>query len=447
MTRTIFAPATAAGRSAVAVVRVSGPATRDVVATLAGKVPSPRQAGLRRLRHDGVELDEALVLFFQGPASYTGEDCAEFHVHGGRAVVEAVLEALTALGLRLAEPGEFTRRAFENGKLDLAQAEGVADLIDAETDGQRRQALGQIGGALSQRYERWRDLLVHALAMLEAAVDFPDEDLPEEVAARARPGLEVLKAEIDAALADASRGRRVRDGYRIALVGAPNAGKSTLLNGLVQREAAIVTDIAGTTRDIIEVPLVLSGYRVLLADTAGLRVTGDAIEAEGVRRARAWAAEADLRIWVVDGLHVKQPGREGEDLLVPGDWVAINKLDIADREAVSEAEDFFAEQGLTVERLTARSADAVDALRARLSAHVVSALSGSEFPAATRLRHAERLGEARGYLDRALSDVGLAVELAAEDVRLAARALSKITGRIDAEDVLDRVFSSFCIGK
>ncbi|MDI1364131.1 MAG: tRNA uridine-5-carboxymethylaminomethyl(34) synthesis GTPase MnmE [bacterium] len=447
MTRTIFAPATAAGRSAVAVVRVSGPATREVVATLAGKVPPPRQAGLRRLRHDGVELDEALVLFFQGPASYTGEDCAEFHVHGGRAVVESVLEALTALGLSLAEPGEFTRRAFENGKLDLAQAEGVADLIDAETEGQRRQALGQIGGALSQRYERWRDLLVHALAMLEAAVDFPDEDLPEEVAARARPGLQVLRAEIGAALADASRGRRVRDGYRIALVGAPNAGKSTLLNGLAQREAAIVTEIAGTTRDIIEVPLVLAGYRVLLADTAGLRATGDAIEAEGVRRARAWAAEADLRIWVVDGQHVKQLGGEGEDLLIAGDWVVINKLDIADSTDVFEAQGVYEARGLAVERLSARSVADIETLRDRLSSHVVSALSGSEFPAATRLRHAERLGEARGYLDRALSDVGLAVELAAEDVRLAARALSKITGRIDAEDVLDRVFSSFCIGK
>ncbi|HQR91337.1 MAG TPA: tRNA uridine-5-carboxymethylaminomethyl(34) synthesis GTPase MnmE, partial [Caulobacter sp.] len=305
MAQTIFALATAAGRAALAVVRVSGPATRNVVAALAGKVPPPRQAALRRLKHDGVALDEALVLFFQGPGSYTGEDAAEFHVHGGRAVVEALLDALAALGLRLAEPGEFTRRAFENGKLDLAQAEGVADLIDAETEGQRKQALGQIGGALSQRYDRWRDLLVHALAMLEAAVDFPDEDLPEEVAARARPGLETLAAEIDAALSDVSRGRRIRDGYRIALVGAPNAGKSTVLNGLAERDAAIVTEIAGTTRDIIEVPLVLGGYRVLLADTAGLRETTDVVEAEGVRRARAWAHDADLRIWVVDGFHVE----------------------------------------------------------------------------------------------------------------------------------------------
>ncbi len=447
MTVTIFALATAAGRAAVAVVRVSGPGTRDSVAALAGKVPPPRQAALRRLTHDGVQLDEALVLFFQGPASYTGEDAAEFHVHGGRAVVEAVLEALGALGLRLAEPGEFTRRAFGNGKLDLAQAEGVADLIDAETEGQRRQALGQIGGALSQRHDRWRELLVHALAMLEAAVDFPDEDLPEAVAARARPGLETLKAEIDAALADVSRGRRVRDGYRVALVGAPNAGKSTLLNGLVERDAAIVTDTPGTTRDIIEAPLVLGGYRVLLADTAGLRETADVIEAEGVRRARAWAAGADLRIWVVDGCHVKQPDAEGSDLLIPGDWALINKIDIADGSVVSQARSVLAARDLAVNVLSARSADAVDQLRARLTSHVVGALSGSEFPAATRLRHAERLREARSYLDRALSDVGLEVELAAEDVRLAARALAKITGSIGSEDVLDRVFSSFCIGK
>ncbi len=447
MTDTIFALATAAGRAAVAVVRVSGPHTHDIVAALAGRVPPPRQAALRRLKHDGVELDEALVLFFQGPASYTGEDAAEFHVHGGRAVVEALLEALVALGLRLAEPGEFTRRAFENGKLDLAQAEGVADLVDAETEGQRRQALGQIGGALSQRYDRWRELMVHALAMLEAAVDFPDEDLPEEVAARARPGLETLAAEIDAALADAARGRRVRDGYRIALIGAPNAGKSTVLNGLAQRDAAIVTEIAGTTRDIIEVPLVLGGYRVLLADTAGLRETLDVVEAEGVRRARAWAHDADLRIWVIDGFHVEQSGGEGVDLLAPGDWVLINKMDIADPDAVAKVSAALVERGLTVRTAAAKTDGAVDRLKADLTFHVTAALSGSEFPAATRLRHAERLREARGYLGRALSESGLEVELAAEDVRLAARALAKITGRIDAEDVLDRVFSSFCIGK
>lgn len=446
MTDTIFALATAAGRAAVAVVRVSGPASSDIAAALCGRLPPPRLAAVRTLRHNDVALDEALVLRFEGPASYTGEDSVEFHVHGGRAVVEALLSVLSGLGARLAEPGEFTRRAFENGKLDLAQAEGVADLIDAETEAQRRQALSQIGGALSQRYERWRELLVQALAMLEAAVDFPDEDLPETVAGRARPGLRQLCAELDAALADVSRGRRVRDGFRVALVGAPNAGKSTLLNGLAERDAAIVTDVAGTTRDVIEVPLVLGGYKVLLADTAGLRDTSDAIEAEGVRRAKAWAEDADLRLWVVDGSHVDQA--EGHpDVVRTGDWLILNKADIADADSLSGVQAHWTDRGLAVVRLVGRSGEGALALRNLLSSHVSDALSGAEFPAATRLRHAERLSEARTYLARALSDVGLEVELAAEDVRLAARALERISGRIDPEDVLGRVFSTFCIGK
>jgi tRNA modification GTPase len=447
MNDTIYAPATAAGRAAVAVVRVSGPRSADAVRALAGDLPRPRRAALRGLTRKGVGLDDALVLWFPGPASYTGEDAAEFHVHGGRAVVEALLEALAGEGLRLAEPGEFTRRAFENGKLDLTQAEGVADLIDAETEAQRRQALGQLGGALSQRYDAWRGLLVQALAMLEAAVDFPDEELPADVAARARPGLEALEAEIAGALGDAARGRRVRDGFRIALVGAPNAGKSTLLNALVERDAAIVTSTPGTTRDVIEVPLTLGGYKALLADTAGLRETEDAIEAEGVRRARAWAAEADLRLWVIDAamFHVKQDNELAA--LRSGDWAVINKIDLVDAYRLEELREVLAAQGLKVIELAARKPGGVDEARAMLTAHVVDALSGAEFPAATRLRHAESLTEARVYLQRALSDVGLEVELAAEDVRLAARALSRITGRIDPEDVLDRVFSSFCIGK
>lgn len=446
MTDTIFALATAAGRAAVAVVRVSGPASSEIAAALCGRLPPPRLAAVRTLRHEGLALDEALVLRFERPASYTGEDSVEFHVHGGRAVVEALLSALSDLGARLAEPGEFTRRAFENGKLDLAQAEGVADLIDAETEAQRRQALGQVGGALSERYERWRDLLVQALAMLEAAVDFPDEDLPETVAERARPGLRQLRAELNAALADGSRGQRVRDGFRIALVGAPNAGKSTLLNGLAERDAAIVTDVAGTTRDVIEVPLVLGGYKALLADTAGLRETSDAIEAEGVRRAKAWAEEADLRLWVVDGSHVEQADAH-PDVIRAGDWLILNKADIADADSLSGVQAHWTDRGLSVVRLVGRSEAGALALRGVLSSHVADALSGAEFPAATRLRHAERLSEASNYLARALSDVGLEVELAAEDVRLAARALERISGRIDPEDVLGRVFSTFCIGK
>jgi tRNA modification GTPase len=236
MTDTIYAPATAAGRAAVAVVRISGPRTRQAVRTLSGGVPRPRHASLKSLRGpDGEEIDRALVLFFSGPESYTGEDVAEFHVHGGPSVVGALLESLAALGLRLAEPGEFTRRAFEHGKLDLAQAEGVADLIDAETEAQRRQALEQLGGRLSAVQARWSEALLEALAMLEAAVDFPDEEVPQDVASRARPVLERLVAELDAAAADAERGERVREGFRIALIGAPNAGKSTLLNALAGR--------------------------------------------------------------------------------------------------------------------------------------------------------------------------------------------------------------------
>jgi len=447
MTDTIYAPATGAGRAAVAVVRISGPRSAEAVRVLAGDLPRPRRAVLRQLTHRDVALDDALVLWFEGPASYTGEDAAEFHVHGGRAVVEALLDALAAEGLRLAEPGEFTRRAFENGKLDLTQAEGVADLIDAETEAQRRQALGQLGGALSQRYDAWRGLLVQALAMLEAAVDFPDEELPEDVAARARPGLQALEVEIGEALADAARGRRVRDGFHIALVGAPNAGKSTLLNALAERDAAIVTSTPGTTRDIIEVPLTLGGYKTLLADTAGLRETEDAIEAEGVRRARAWAAKADLRLWVIDAamFHVKQDGEQG--LLRPEDWAVVNKVDLVNADRLAELREVLDAQGFRVIELAARKPGGAEAARAALEAHVVDALSGAEFPAATRIRHAESLTEARNYIERALSDVGLEVELAAEDVRLAARALSRITGRIDPEDVLDRVFSSFCIGK
>ena len=432
MTATIFALATAAGRAAVAVVRISGPNTRQAVRALAGAIPSARRASLRTLRAaDGRPIDEALVLVFKAPESYTGEDAAEFHVHGGAAVVGALLTALNDLGLRLAAPGEFTRRAFENGKLDLAQAEGVADLIDAETAAQHRQALEQLHGRLSGVQARWADALLEALAMLEAAVDFPDEELPGDVAARARPALQGLIGELETAAQDAERGRRVREGYRIALMGAPNAGKSTLLNTLARREAAIVTPTPGTTRDIIEVQLRLGGHKVIVADTAGLREAGDAIEAEGVRRARAWGAGADLRVWLADGT---DPAASFEGAR-PGDIRLVTKRDLADGPATLDGAGF-----------TTRSPNDVAWLERVLTERVIADLAGTEPPVATNLRHHALLTEAGAHLRRALAE-RTHLELAAEDVRLAARALARITGRVDPEAVLGRIFETFCIGK
>jgi tRNA modification GTPase len=433
MSDTIFAPATAPGRAAIAVVRVSGRETRRVLRSIAGDLPPPRRASVRRLfAPDGTDIDRGLVLWFPAPGSYTGEDAAELHVHGGRAVLGALIAALDALGLRLAEPGEFTRRAFENGKLDLTQAEGVADLVDAETEAQRRQALAQLDGRLSQAEARWREALIEALALLEAAVDFPDEEVPADVAARARPILQELIAELEAAVADVGRGERVREGYRVALIGAPNAGKSTLLNALARRDAAIVTAIPGTTRDIIEVPLQLGGYKAIVADTAGLRETPDEIEAEGVRRAAAWGQTADLRVWLVDGT-ASPPPRPA--LLRPGDLILLTKRDLGEGRADLPGTPF-----------TVRSPNDVAWLERTLTERVVDALAGAEPPAATRLRHARLLEEAASRLRHACAE-DQALELAAEDVRLAARALDRITGRVDPEVVLGKIFSSFCIGK
>ena len=445
---TIYALATAPGRAAIAVVRLSGPEAGPVLRRLAGRLPSPRRATVRPLTDaEGRKLDDALVLWFPGPASYTGEDCAELHLHGGRAVVEAVVGALAATGLcRPAEAGEFTRRAFQNGRLDLSQAEAVADLIDAETEAQRAQALDQLEGALGRRYEDWRLRLVDALGLLEAGIDFPDEDLPEDLAARARPGVERLLADLDAALADAARGERVRDGWRIAVVGAPNAGKSSLFNALVRREAAIVTAQPGTTRDVIEASLALDGYRVLIADTAGVRETEDVIEAEGVRRARAWAETAALRLWVVDAGASNGSWREALAVVRDGDLVLFNKSDQpagTDREA---AEAWLAGRGLEALDLSIREERGLGRLEDQLRRRVVEALAGADFPAVTRERHRVRLTEAREHLARAVR-VLEQPELAAEDLRLAARALARIAGRVDADDILDVVFASFCIGK
>lgn len=445
MTLTIYALATAAGRAAVAVVRISGSRTAEVVDALAGSRPPARQAGLRRIRdHAGVVLDEALVLWFEGPASFSGEDSAELHLHGGLAVVDAVTAALENAGVALAEPGEFTRRAFENGKLDLTQAEAVADLVDAETEGQRRQALAQLEGALGGRYRDWRDRLIQALALLEAEVDFPDEELPGGVGARSHPMLEDLRSELREALSTASRGERVREGYKIALIGAPNAGKSTLLNALARRQAAIVTATPGTTRDVIEIPLLLNGYAALLADTAGIRVTTNEIEAEGVRRARRWAEDAALRLLIVDGSADNTPslhdlgGRRG-------DLVVLSKADRPEGGAAGVVRAWAAVAALDTVSTSSLEPDSLTALSRWLSDRVTADLTGSEHAAVTRARHRRLLGEAEAHLGRALE--ALEPELAAEDTRLAARALGTVIGAVGVEDVLGEVFAKFCIGK
>ncbi len=443
---TIFALASAAGRAAVAVVRLSGPGASAAIRALTGRLPAPRRASLAHLKSaKGGILDRALVLWFPAPHSYTGEDSGEFHLHGGPAVVESVQQALLGLGLRPADPGEFTRRAFENGKLDLAQAEGVADLVDAETAAQAAQALSQLDGALSRRHEAWRAALIECLALLEAGVDFPDEEIPDEVAGAARESLRSLLAELDGALADEARGRQVRDGYRIAVIGAPNAGKSSLFNALIDREAAIVTATPGTTRDIIEAPLVVEGYKVILADTAGLRETDEAIEAEGVRRARAWADGADLRLWVIDGSVGDATWPFACELARAGDLCLVNKADLPAGSDAAAALAWAQAHDLATFLVAAGTGTGMEAVVSAVRDAVVPALSSRQFPAATRHRHAESLAEARERIGAALA--AREVELAAEDVRLAARALGRITGRIDAEDVLDAVFGKFCIGK
>lgn len=445
---TIFAPATAAGRAGVAVVRISGPQAGPALERLTGKpLPTPRRATRARLRGppDGQVLDDGLVLWFPGPASFTGEDVAELQVHGGRAVVTAILEALGSLpGLRPAEAGEFTRRAFDRGKLDLTAAEGLADLVDAETEAQRRQALRQLEGALAALYEGWRERLLQVLAHAEAEIDFPDEGLPDGLAATIGPAVRALAGEIDRHLDDGRRGERLREGLAMAILGPPNAGKSSLLNWLAGRDAAIVAATAGTTRDVIEVRLDLGGFPVLVADTAGLRDLAapegaDAVEEEGIRRALARAESADLKLVVLDATAGSEVAPEIVALIDAQALVVVNKTDLGPSTvglALGAARSY---------PVSVRTGAGLDALLADLTERVAAGLDPGAAPALTRARHRAALGECRESLDRAL--VAGLPELAAEDLRLAARALGRITGRVGVEEVLDRLFAEFCIGK
>ena len=434
-TDTIFALATPPGRGAIAILRLSGPATDAALIALGAGHPKPRVAALRDLTYEGRAIDQALVLRFPGPNSYTGEDCAELHLHGGRAVVEAAGEALATLGLRPADPGEFTRRAFENGRMDLAQAEAVADLIDAETAAQARQALGQLDGALSQTYAGFRSDLLTALALVEAEIDFPDEEVPDNLARAAGPVLDRLIADLRAALADARRGERVREGYRIVLIGETNAGKSSLFNALVAREAAIVTAIAGTTRDVLDADLIIGGYAVTLSDTAGLRDSADPVEAEGVRRARARAEAADLRLWI------RSPeDAEGDaaGFARPDDLLVLTKADLGVAQAV---------EGFETLSVSTASGAGLSELHDWIAARLARDLSGADFPAVTRERHRRRLAEALSAAEAGRSALGVAPEMAGDDLRRAAEALARVTGAIGVEDILGEVFLTFCIGK
>jgi tRNA modification GTPase len=424
---TIFAAATGAGRAAVTVLRLSGPAARGILHRLAGVCPAPRRASLRPLRGaDGEVLDRALVLWLPGPSSYTGEDCAELHLHGGRAVLDAVSETLVQAGARPAEAGEFTRRAFLNGRMDLLEAEAVADLVDAETSAQRRQALRQLEGALGGLYRGWTQRLTRLLAQQEALIDFPDEDLPPGVEEGMRADMAALGGEIAAHLDDGRRGERLREGLVFAVTGAPNVGKSTLINALAGRDIAIVAATPGTTRDVLEVRAVFGGVPVTLLDTAGLRETADPVEAEGIRRARARAASADLVVLVCDGscAVVERP----RDAVVVG-----SKADLGARPTGAD---------LLVSAVTGFG---LDGLRDRLAAEARRLTSAAGPPALTRHRHRAALTECRARLHEAAA-VGLA-ELRGEDLRMALHSLGRITGRVGVDAVLDEIFGQFCIGK
>jgi tRNA modification GTPase len=438
--QTIFALSSGRPPSAIALVRVSGPQAGKVVTALAGKLPSPRTTTRVLLRDVGQRpIDDAVVVWFAGPASATGEDVVEFHVHGGRAVLAALFAALAGFeDVRPAEPGEFTRRAFENGKLDLTEAEGLDDLIHADTDRQRRQALRQLKGLLGDKARDWRAQIIEASALIEAGIDFSDEgDVPEELIAPALARIEALLVEIQAVLAAEGRSERLRDGLVVAIAGPPNVGKSTLMNQLARREVAIVSPHAGTTRDVIEVQLDLDGYPVTVIDTAGIRETDDPVEQEGVRRARARAADADLVLWLTDSPRVAVQ-HEGAAPV----WTVRNKIDLdAPGRPLADT------RGQEGFRISASRGDGVPDLIAALVWFAQTYFGGGEGGLISRTRQRRLLQETAASLERSIEVVGQGEELAAEELRAASHSLGRLLGRVDVEDILDVIFREFCVGK
>lgn len=435
MRDTIYALATAPGRAGIAVVRVSGPdAARAVEALTRAALPEPRAAALRRfVDFDNETIDEGLLLWFAAPASFTGEDVAELHIHGGRAIAERLLETLAKQpGYRLASRGEFTRRAVENGKLDLTRAEGIADLVDAETEAQRRQAFRQYSGGLFEQTEEWRARLIKSLAWAEAAIDFAEDEVPESATREVRTATGQILQQMQKLLADGRRGEILRDGFHLTVIGPPNVGKSSLINALARRDVAIVSEIPGTTRDIIEARLDLDGYPVIVADTAGLREAQEAIEAEGVRRAEQRARSGDAILLLLDGTAEEPLRGISAGLRKAADLVVWNKTDLPWPKT---------RKGL---KLSVRTGEGFDFL-IKSVAQLAAQKAGWESSLLTRARHREAIGEAAQALERALSVAS--PELMAEDLRLALRALGRLTGQVDVEDLLDVIFRNFCIGK
>ncbi len=445
---TIFALSSGKGRAGVGVIRLSGPDVKSAVLLLTQNknYPKPRQATLSWFYDpvSGEKIDKGLVIFFPSPNSFTGEDVAEFHIHGGYAVVAGFLEALSKIkNLRSAEAGEFTRRAFDNGKMDLTAAEGLADLINAETEGQRRQALRQMGGDLAALYEGWRAEIIGAMAYLEADIDFSDEEIPEDVTDRIHPIISKLRREINEHLADNHRGERLRHGLQVVILGAPNAGKSTLLNYLSKRDVAIVSDVAGTTRDLLEVHLNLSGFPVNIVDTAGIRSSGDAIEREGIKRAEAKAREADLKIVIIDNSENTDILAELDHHIDENTMILFNKCDLPT--AIDDA--IRPSNSIGSWPISAKTGKGLGDFMKAFEAEVEKRMDLTETPSITRTRHRAGLSSALDHLERFLQADHFELEILSEDLRMAAREIGKITGHVDVEDVLEKIFNEFCIGK
>ena len=439
---TIYAEATAGGVAGVAIVRLSGPNAADILEGLAGPLPVPRKATYRNLRFpfDGDLIDQALVLWFPNPHSFTGEDVVEFHVHGGRAVVESLFRAIRDFrSVRLADPGEFSRRAFVNGKLDLTAAEGLADLVASETDAQRRQALRQLSGELGVLYERWRMELLQSQARVEAALDFVEEDVPTDLLEGVRADLGLLLAQLKNHLDDGRRGEIVRGGLRMVIAGAPNVGKSSLINRLCGREVSIVYSSVGTTRDVIEAELNFQGLPVTISDTAGIRNASNPVEKEGIRRAKLAVKSADILILVFDSATYPEIDNATLSLLQASSCVVFNKLDTLKANKLPTIE------GHPVHHVSCTTGEGIQTLTSHLSQQVRNLTALTEAPLLTRARHREALNLCVSGVERATS-LG-DPELLAEELRSASAALGRITGRVGVEDVLDLIFSEFCIGK